>query len=111
MKNNIEQRSEAPRLIYYPEVRQLTGLSRSTVWKLEKEGKFPRRRLITTNRVAWLEGEVHDWITSRSKVGDSESQPKHNLPQHRISTPATPVAPSSEFRQTKHRPSYLRDDD
>lgn len=107
MTNKIEQRSEMPRLIYYPEVKRLTGLSRSTIWKLEKEGTFPRRRLITTNRVAWLESAVHEWINSRAEVAGPESQPKHNLPHQSITVAASPVAPSAASSDIKRRPSYL----
>ena len=33
----------------WPRVRQLTGLSRSTVWRLEKNGQFPARRKLSAN--------------------------------------------------------------
>ena len=79
MKSTTEERNQIPRLVYYPEIKKLTGLSRSTIWKMEKTGRFPRRRLISTNRVAWLESEVHDWIRSRAEVEGAAIQPKHNL--------------------------------
>ena len=110
MKHNFEQINEAPRLIYYPELKRLTGLSRSTVWKLEKEGNFPKRRLITSNRVAWIEGEVHSWITSRSTVGASNLRTRHNLPQNRLATPESTAATSGGSDRFNRRPSYLRDD-
>ena len=73
------------RVLSFKEVRQLTGLSRSTVWKLERESKFPRRRLLTTNRVGWIESEVLTWINERMPVcpEDSDVKPKHNLPSSR----------------------------
>lgn len=30
------------RLLRFPDVRQRTGLSRSTVWRLERRGEFPK---------------------------------------------------------------------
>lgn len=39
-----------------------TGLSYSTIYKLEKAGKFPARRRISNNRVCWLISEVQEWM-------------------------------------------------
>lgn len=47
------------------EVRGVTGLSRTTVWRLETLGDFPRRRQITSKRVGWLVSEVERWAESR----------------------------------------------
>jgi prophage regulatory protein len=43
-----------------------TGLSRSTLWRLERRGAFPPHRQISTNAVGWLEEEVNAWIRSRA---------------------------------------------
>jgi prophage regulatory protein len=56
------------RLLRFPAVRERTGLSRSTIWRLERNGDFPRHRRISANAVAWVEEEVVCWI--HSKVGD-----------------------------------------
>ena len=55
------------RFLRFPAVRARTGLSRSTIWRLERHGGFPRHRRISRNAVAWAEHEVADWI--RSKLG------------------------------------------
>ena len=47
------------------EVRRLTGLSRTTRWRLEKRDKFPKRRQISDNAIAWLESEVRAWMVER----------------------------------------------
>ena len=56
------------KLLRFPAVRERTGLSRSTIWRLERLGSFPRHRRISANVVAWVEEEVTSWI--HSKVGD-----------------------------------------
>ncbi len=43
------------------------GLSRTTIWRLERDGLFPKRRLVTGKMVAWDESEVDEWIKSRNK--------------------------------------------
>lgn len=47
-----------------PRVKAITGLSSSTIWRMEKEGRFPLRRLIGKRAVAWLDSEVQAWIKS-----------------------------------------------
>lgn len=53
------------RLIGWREVRHLTGLSRTGVWRLCREGKFPSPKQLSPNRVGWLKGDVLDWINTR----------------------------------------------
>jgi prophage regulatory protein len=53
------------RLLRFPTIRERTGLSRSTIWRLERCGAFPRHRRISANTVAWLEDEVDVWIRER----------------------------------------------
>jgi prophage regulatory protein len=50
------------RLLRFPAIRERTGLSRSTIWRLERRGQFPRHRRISANAVAWVEEEVMRWI-------------------------------------------------
>lgn len=52
-------------LIRFQAVKDLSGLSRSTVDRLEKAGQFPHRVLISPNAVAWHRFEVLNWIQSR----------------------------------------------
>jgi len=47
------------------EVRRRTGLSRTTIWRLERAGEFPERKPLSANRVAWKESEVAAWIAQR----------------------------------------------
>lgn len=54
------------RLLRFAAVRRLTGLSRSTIWRLEHAGGFPRRIRISLNVVAWLENEVVAWIQAKA---------------------------------------------
>ena len=50
------------RFIREPEVARITGLSRTTRWRLERAGKFPRRRRISANAVGWLASEIRAWM-------------------------------------------------
>jgi predicted DNA-binding transcriptional regulator AlpA len=48
-----------------PAVRKITRLSRTTRWRLERDGKFPRRRKLSSNAVGWLESEIRESIVTR----------------------------------------------
>ena len=49
-------------------VRDRTGLSRSTIWRLERRGEFPKHRRISTNAVGWLEQEINEWMLGKTAV-------------------------------------------
>jgi prophage regulatory protein len=56
---------ELPTLIRIDAVLALTRLSKSTIYKLEREGHFPRRTMLTHRASAWFEDEVHQWLRDR----------------------------------------------
>lgn len=62
----LEGGGAALKLLRFPAVRERTGLSRSTIWRLERQGAFPRHHRISPNAVAWVEDDLAKWI--RSKV-------------------------------------------
>lgn len=53
------------RYIRRTEVEKITGLSRSTIYRLMEAGEFPRQIRLTTKAVAWAEGEILNWLASR----------------------------------------------
>lgn len=60
-----------PRLIRISDVTRLTGLSRSRLYELERDGRFPARRQLSQRAVAWSESEIVEWIESRPLARDS----------------------------------------
>jgi prophage regulatory protein len=53
------------RLLRFPELKRRTGLSRSTIWRLEQTGEFPGHFHTSSNTVAWLESDVVAWIEAK----------------------------------------------
>jgi predicted DNA-binding transcriptional regulator AlpA len=53
------------RLLSPKEVLRRIDLSRSTLWRLERAGEFPRRRVLSRNRVGYSEAEIAAWIRAR----------------------------------------------
>ncbi|WP_140391065.1 helix-turn-helix transcriptional regulator [Acidithiobacillus thiooxidans] len=46
-------------------VREITSLGRTTIYKLVKSGQFPAPKKIFSNRVVWSTSEVLAWMESR----------------------------------------------
>jgi len=46
----------------------LTGLSRTTLWRLERAGAFPTRVQLGANSVGWRAEEVKAWIEGRPRA-------------------------------------------
>ena len=53
-----------------------TGLSRTTLWRLERRGDFPRRVRLSSNTTGWIESEVEKWIKTRPRGASSHSNDK-----------------------------------
>lgn len=49
-----------------------TGLSRSTILRLESNGQFPRRVQLSGNAVAYLREEVESWCIDRLAARDAQ---------------------------------------
>lgn len=44
------------------EVCRLTGYSRTNIYRLERGGKFPRRRKLGLNKIGFLKQEFEAWV-------------------------------------------------
>ena len=58
--NTISQR-----MLRLPEVRDITGVSRSSIYKWMDEGKFPLPRKLSERAIAWDSREIAKWVDSR----------------------------------------------
>lgn len=45
-----------------------TGLGYTTLFRLERDGKFPARRQLSPGRVGWVKSEVEAWLLARGSV-------------------------------------------
>ena len=57
------------RVLRANELHRLYGLARTTVWRLERAGDFPRRRMLTAGSVGWLADEIEEWLRARPVAG------------------------------------------
>ena len=44
----------------------ITGFSKSTAYRLEQEGTFPKRRKLSSLAVGWTRAELEEWVASRA---------------------------------------------
>ena len=48
-----------------------TGLSRSTIYAMMKNGTFPKNILLGARSVGWLEADIQAWIDSRISANNA----------------------------------------
>ena len=72
LKGHVMQQSIRPnRFLRLPDVIKFTGLSRSNIYKLIQEAKFPKPVSISERCVAWIERDVEEWI--EEKINDQQA--------------------------------------
>jgi predicted DNA-binding transcriptional regulator AlpA len=63
--NTAPPPSNHDQIIRAKEVQEMTRLSRTTLWRMENKGEFPRRVSLGGNSVGWKLSEVSHWIDNR----------------------------------------------
>ena len=60
------------------DVKARVRLSSSTIYKLIREGDFPKARQLAQGRTAWLASDIDHWLKSRPDADPAQSRaPKH----------------------------------
>lgn len=60
-------------LLRLPAVMAATGLNRTRVYSLQREGQFPRGVKISARSVAWPSAEISAWIAERIAERDAKA--------------------------------------
>jgi len=53
------------RILRLPEVKERTGLSRSTIYQRISTGDFPKPISLGGRAVGWVEAEIEEWLQGR----------------------------------------------
>jgi len=61
--------TEKIRVLRLPEVCEITGLCRSSIYQIEAEQRFPHRIKIGARSVGWIESEIQGWLRRRVETG------------------------------------------
>lgn len=55
-------------IIKLPEVKNRTGLSRSTIYLKIQDGEFPKPVRIGARAVGWIKSEIDTWVETTIKI-------------------------------------------
>ncbi|WP_205679380.1 MULTISPECIES: helix-turn-helix transcriptional regulator [Brevundimonas] len=83
------------RILPWSQVKIISGLSRTTVWRLQKTGDFPPSVQVSRNRVGWWQSELLEWKRSRTP---------RQLPEPRYVPPPPPTPTTSMMKRAPGRP-------
>jgi len=62
------------RLLRLPQVMEITSLSKSSIYRYEKAGIFPKRLSLGSNCVAWRSNDIDKWNSNLSVVESNGGQ-------------------------------------
>ena len=62
----MNEQKTCDRMVRKPELLKRLSVSDATVWRWEKENKFPKRICLGGNSVAWLESEIKEWFAQKA---------------------------------------------
>jgi len=74
--NRANNEKGIDRIIRKPAMIDLTGLSNTTLWRLEKAGKFPKRITIGGKACGWLMSEFQQWLREKSLERNQDHKPE-----------------------------------
>lgn len=70
MRNTLKER-----LLNSEQLKEICPFGRSTIWRWEKAGIFPKRRqILPGGRVGWLASEVENFIAKLPTAGKYEGK-------------------------------------
>lgn len=55
-------------------VKAVTGLSRSTCWRLMKTGDFPQSVKLSSRAVGWRKTDIEKWVSSRIQQSSTDME-------------------------------------
>lgn len=76
-----ESQLKAPRnILTQKQTEEKIGMNRITIWRHEKDGKFPLRVKLTDKKIGWFEDEIDAWLESRprgicARAGGAKKEP------------------------------------
>ena len=57
---------QQPALLSKAKVIEVTSLSHTTIWRMMKQGKFPKSVKASMGRVAWRKSDIDNWLAERT---------------------------------------------
>jgi predicted DNA-binding transcriptional regulator AlpA len=78
MEKRKPKKAETPlrQMLNIDEVVKWSRLSRTTIFRREKDGTFPAAHFISTNRRVWFLDDLENWQTSRTTNNPRRGRPR-----------------------------------
>ena len=75
VERTLKARTTTPekRVLSQQAVLDRVPVSRTTLWRMERAGLFPKRIQVSTNRVGWIEADVDAWVEGRRRAHGNNS--------------------------------------
>lgn len=70
IENMKQQELSEKQVLRSFDVQKLTGLSRTTLWRLSRLGDFPTPIKLSTRCVGWRRTEIEQWLDNRESARD-----------------------------------------
>ena len=70
--------ADPDRIITANERRRLVPYSHMQIWRMERDGRFPKRIKLGPHRVGWSYSEIMDWIAERKSDRNSTEEISHD---------------------------------
>ena len=68
------------RVLRLPQVEEKTGLGHDSIYRLGREGSFPRPIKLSERASGWLEHEIDEWLEQRAAArGKREPAPRRTV--------------------------------
>lgn len=68
----MHHESPPDEILRWPQVKAITGISRSTCWRLMPDS-FPQSIKLSARAVGWKKSEIYEWVASRSESRPQET--------------------------------------
>ena len=68
------------KMLLEAQVLDIVPISRSTLWRMERAGKFPKSTHISPNRRCWFEDQIVDWQNTVNEFRPNRSRGKGRCP-------------------------------
>jgi prophage regulatory protein len=85
------------RMLREEEILEIIPVSRSTLWRMEKTGTFPKATYISANRPCWFEDQIIEWQNTVNEFQPNRGRGKGR----RAATPAIATTPDEQLVRTR----------
>lgn len=85
-------KSRPRRMLNEKQVLEIVPVSRTTLFRLEKAGKFPRSTYISPNRRVWFEDEIIAWQDAVDAFNPHRARGKGRRPRPTVAVGGKPDA-------------------